>query len=314
MLASNLALEPQWLKAYLVFLSAEKGLSQNTLLAYKRDINKYLIYLKKAGQVVIPVYTPSRESIQDFLGVLKSEGVSGATLVRNIVSLRSLHKFLKQENICKIDPTEDFESYRIWKKLPDVLTEIEVNKLLRVIDINTRQGLRDRAMLELLYATGLRVTELTQLKPSQINWQSGYLIVKGKGSRERIVPIGKTALIITQQYMQKRKNQDDKLPLFLARENKGFSRVGFWKIIKRYAKQAGITKNISPHTLRHSFATHLLAGGADIRIVQEMLGHVDISTTQIYTHIERGKLQAVHKRYHPRAYKRVVACSLFRIF
>jgi integrase/recombinase XerD len=292
---------PAWLAEYMNYLSAEKGLSANTLEAYQNDLLQYLAYLKSQGKVFDPKNPPDRETIQDFLGLLQSQAKASATIVRVLVSLRSLHRFLKQEGGAGHDPTEDFESYKIWKKLPDVLSVAEVEILLRAPDLEARHGLRDRAMLELLYATGLRVSELITLRPDQIRWQESYLIVKGKGGRERLVPIGGPALAITRRYLQERGRQTQEAPLFISRAQRGFSRVGFWKLIRRYARLAGIEKEISPHTMRHSFATHLLAGGADLRVVQEMLGHADISTTQIYTHVDRNRLRDVHKKYHPRS-------------
>lgn len=296
-----IAVTEPWLREFLDYLSAEKGLAQLTVAAYLQDIQSYLKYLEGRGLDFKPGAPPLRQVLQDYLGALQQAAKASATVVRALVALRSLHRFLKNEQWCAADPTEDFESYKLWKKLPDVLTPEEVGRLLRTPDMTKKQGLRDRAMLELLYATGLRVSELVTLDPGRINWEEGYLVVKGKGNRERLVPIGSTALLITKRYLKSRIVPEDHAPLFLARAGKGFTRVGFWKMIKRYALAAGLDKDISPHTLRHSFATHLLAGGADLRIVQEMLGHVDIGTTQIYTHIDRGRLQEIHKRFHPRA-------------
>jgi len=301
MLKKNTTQDPAWLNEFMNFLLAEKGLSSSTLNAYRGDLQLYLSYLESRKITFQPRRPPQREIIQEFLGYLQQQLKASATIVRVLVSLRTLHRFLKNEGIATFDPTEDFESYKLWKKLPDILSVDEVGKLLRAPDLQARNGLRDRAMLELLYATGLRVSELIQLKIDQINWEEGYLIVKGKGNRERLVPIGTTALAITRRYLKARGIKAGDVPLFISRNGREFSRVGFWKLIRRYAREAGIQKRISPHTLRHSFATHLLAGGADLRIVQEMLGHVDIGTTQIYTHIDRGRLQQVHKQFHPRA-------------
>lgn len=292
---------PVWLEDFFLFLSAEKGLAAATLQAYHGDIMQYLTFLEERGIAFEPSRPPDRETIQRFLESLQGRAKASATLVRMLVTLRSLHRFLKREGVSASDPTEDFESYRLWKKLPDVLTVDEVATLLRAPDLEARSGLRDRAMLELLYATGLRVSELVTLTPGQIHWDDGYLQVKGKGRKERIVPIGRTALEITRRYLRARGEAGERDPLFLSRGRKGFSRVGFWKLIRRYARRAGIDKSLSPHTLRHSFATHLLAGGADLRVVQEMLGHADIATTQIYTHVDRSRLKQVHKQFHPRA-------------
>ncbi len=292
---------PAWLLDFLNFLSAEKGLAPKTLEAYQSDLRQYLDYLRGRRIAFTPARPPRREVIQRFLESLQQQARASASVLRMLVSLRSLYRFLKREGVSAEDPTEDFESFRVWKKLPDVLSPEEVNRLLRAPDLEARNGLRDRAMLELLYATGLRVTELVTLTAEQIHWQEGYLRVRGKGRKERVVPVGRTALAITRRYLRERRREDARLPLFLSRGRRGFSRVGFWKLVRRYARRAGIGKKISPHTLRHSFATHLLAGGADLRSVQEMLGHSDISTTQIYTHVDRGYLREVHKKFHPRA-------------
>ncbi len=294
------ATDPAWLREFFTYLRAEKGLSALTLEAYRADILKYLAYLKSRRLAFNPRRPPERQVIQQFLATLQQQARASATIVRLLVSLRGLHRFLKSEDISGSDPTEDFESYKLWKKLPDVLSIQEVERLLRTPDLEAKQGLRDRAMLELLYATGLRVSELVGLRPEQVNWDESYLIVQGKGRRERLVPIGTAALAITRRYLRARGLRPAGIPLFLSRGERGFSRVGFWKVIRRYAQQAGLSKKISPHTLRHSFATHLLAGGADLRLVQEMLGHVDIGTTQIYTHVDRRRLQQVHKQFHPR--------------
>jgi integrase/recombinase XerD len=291
---------PAWLQEFIRALAAEKGLAATTLSAYHSDIMQYLAYLKQRGVELDPHHPPERETIQHFLEDLSLKGKASATIVRAIVTLRSLHRFFKHEGLAAVDPTEDFESYHLWKRLPDVLTVDEVNELLRAPDLEAKHGIRDRAMIELLYATGLRVSELIGLLPGQIHWKEGYVRVMGKGRRERVVPVGRAALAITGRYLRERGKAGERSPLFLARGVRGFSRVGFWKLIRRYAKLAGIEKEISPHTLRHSFATHLLAGGADLRIVQEMLGHADISTTQIYTHVDRSRLKEVHRKYHPR--------------
>ncbi|MCD4814094.1 site-specific tyrosine recombinase XerD [bacterium] len=292
---------PDWLLEFTEYLSAEKGLSPLTLAAYQGDIQQYLAYLALRKISFAPRQPPGREYIQNFLGSLQQQTKASATIVRVLVSLRGLHRFLKTEGTAAYDPTEDFESYRLWKKLPDVLSVAEVEHFLRTPELKMRNGVRDRAMLEMLYATGMRVSELVTVVPGQIHWDEGYVLVKGKGRKERLVPIGMAALAITRRYLEMRGTQAASVPLFLSRPGRGFSRVGFWKLLKRYARKAGITKTISPHTLRHSFATHLLAGGADLRIVQEMLGHADIGTTQIYTHVDRRRLQNVHKQFHPRA-------------
>jgi len=289
------------LKEFLDYLTVEKGLSPLTIAAYRQDLVTYFHFLEQQAVEFNYKQPPDHHVIQRFLGERQRLAKSSATIVRAIVAIRGFHRFLKKEQMTEFDPTENFESYKLWKKLPDVLTTEEVSRLLRMPDLEKKNGLRDRAMLELLYATGLRVSELIGLTADQINWKEAHLIVEGKGRRERLVPIGTTALAITRRYLRTRPADSQEAPLFLARGLKGFTRVGFWKLIKRYTKLAGITKTVSPHTLRHSFATHLLAGGADLRIVQEMLGHVDIGTTQIYTHIDRERLKNIHRQFHPRA-------------
>jgi integrase/recombinase XerD len=291
---------PAWYQEFFNYLAAEKGLAPATLQAYRSDLTQYLKFLRGRKQRFDPASPPDRETLQRFLEAQQARSKSSATLIRMLVALRSLHRFLKREGLAAADPTEDFESYRLWQKLPDVLSVDEVGRLLRAPDLEARHGLRDRAMLELLYATGLRVSELVTLKPGQIHWTDGYVRVKGKGGKERVVPVGRVALAVTRRYLRERGPAEEQAPLFLSRGRRGFSRVGFWKLIQRYARQAGIAKHISPHTLRHSFATHLLAGGADLRAVQEMLGHADIATTQIYTHVDRSRLKQVHKQFHPR--------------
>jgi integrase/recombinase XerD len=292
--------EPAWLGEFFNYLAAEKGLSPATLSAYRSDLKSYLAFLEQRGLRFDPARPPARETLQRFFEHLQLGGRTSATILRALVALRGLHRFLKQEGTAVTDPTEDFESFRMWKKLPDVLSVEEVGRLLRAPDLEARHGVRDRALLELLYAAGLRVSELVGLRPNQIHWDEGYLRVRGKGGKDRVVPVGRVALAITRRYLRERGTAAPNTPLFLSRGVRGFSRVGFWKLIRRYARRAGIAKRVSPHTLRHSFATHLLAGGADLRSVQMMLGHADISTTQIYTHVDREYLKSVHKKYHPR--------------
>jgi len=276
---------PAWLADFVNFLSAEKGLSRATLQAYQSDLAQYLAFLRRSGIRFDPAHPPDRGTVQAFLATLQARSKAPTSLVRMLASLRSLHRFLKREGVSRSDPTEDFESYQIWKKLPSVLSVEEVGRLLRAPDLEARTGLRDRAMLELLYASGLRVSELIGLRPDQIHWEEGFLRVLGKGRKERVVPVGRVALAITQRYLRERRLTRAEGPLFLSRGVRGFSRAGFWKLIRRYARVAGITKHISPHTLRHSFATHLLEAGYDIRTIQELLGHKDVRTTMIYTHV-----------------------------
>jgi integrase/recombinase XerD len=286
---------------FLHYCAAEKGLAPATCEAYHRDLQAYFRYLQKKDIPYHPEHPPGRECIQAFLGGLKLSRKASSTLIRALVTLRVFHRFLKEEGIAEHDPTEGFESFAILKRLPDVLSVEDTARLLREPKLEEKRGLRDRAILEMLYATGLRVSELCALKVSQLNREEGYVRIFGKGGKERVVPVGRPAMALTERYLASRSGVTPEEPVFPAHANRFFTRVGIWKVIKRYAARAGILKNVHPHTLRHSFATHLLSGGADLRIVQEMLGHADLNTTQIYTHVDRARLLGVFKQYHPRA-------------
>jgi integrase/recombinase XerD len=223
---------------------------------------------------------------------------------RALAAARGFYKYLIRENIIDENPIANIELAKVWMRLPDTLSKDEINHLLEQPDLNTILGVRDKAMLELMYATGIRVSELITLTINNINWQVGYLIVVGKGSKERIVPIGKSAIDCLTRYLEggRDKLMKGKIShvLFVNRSGYGLTRQGFWKIVKKYATKGKILKKIHPHTFRHSFATHLLEGGADLRSVQVMLGHSDIATTQIYTHVSRKQLKDIHRKYHPR--------------
>jgi len=284
------------------YLVIERGLSNNTVVSYSRDLRKFIDFLEKND--VSNLSLVSNLHIISFLIELKSQGLSSRTTGRNLTSIRMFFRFLVRENLLKTDPSLNIESPKIRAHLPNVLSISEVESLLSQPDITTLKGLRNRAMLELLYATGIRVSELVNLRLPSFNQEVGYLIAFGKGSKERIIPLGATAqhylkkyLAIVRPKFSKGKMND---VLFLNVSGNKLSRQGFLKIVKRYALKAGISKQLSPHTIRHSFATHLLERGADLRSVQIMLGHVDISTTQIYTHITQKRLKKIHKQYHPR--------------
>jgi integrase/recombinase XerD len=292
----------QLLDQFLHYLVVEKGLSKNTIEAYSHGLNRFLNHLAKKG--VREWEKVTKFDIKTFLLFLKRQGLSTKTVVRNLVAIRTFFKFLVQEGILEVNPVEELESPKLAKTLPKILSLKEVEQLLEQPNPQTSLGIRDRAMLELLYATGMRVSELTQLPINQINLEGGYVLVYGKGSKERIVPLGREAMRWVDLYL---KTARDKLAkerespyLFINRSGKGMSRQGFWKTLKAYGLRAGIRKRITPHLLRHSFASHLLERGADLRSVQIMLGHVDISTTQIYTHVTGERLKKVHQRYHPR--------------
>ncbi|OIP32922.1 MAG: site-specific tyrosine recombinase XerD [Deltaproteobacteria bacterium CG2_30_43_15] len=291
------------LDEFLNYLVVERGLSKNTLESYSRDLNKYLDYLEK--NKIADIKEPSSSHIMAFIYTLKQKGLATKTTARNLVAIKMFYKFLVNENYLEKNPATRIDSPKTWVKLPNTLALNEVEMLLDQPDTNSPLGMRDSAMLELLYATGLRVSELVSLSLNSINLEVGYLIAFGKGNKERIVPIGNQATQKLKEYLEsarKKLLKNSSSPsLFVNRSGNSLSRQGFWKVIKKYTFKAGIKKNITPHTLRHSFATHLLERGADLRSVQTMLGHVDISTTQIYTHVTRERLKKLHNQLHPRA-------------
>jgi len=292
----------QILDQFLHYLIVEKGLSKNTIDAYSHGLNRFLDYLRKKGIQEMP--SVSKFDVRAFLLALKKQGLSTKTVLRNLVAIRTLFQFLIQEGILATNPIEELESPKISKTLPEILTLKEVEQLLEQPNPQTPLAIRDRAMLEVLYATGMRVSELTHLPINQVNLEGGYVLVFGKGSKERIIPLGSEAMKWVALYLKaarERLAKGKESPfLFINRSGRGMSRQQFWKNIKAYGRRAGIRKRISPHLLRHSFASHLLEGGADLRSVQMMLGHVDISTTQIYTHVTGERLKKIHQRYHPR--------------
>jgi len=290
---------------FIHFLVVEKGLAKNTIVSYKRDLNSYITYLKNVEQLE-DLNSVQRPQIVHFLSHLKDTGKSSKTLARHIASIRAFHHFLLREKAVDHDPTVHIESPQHERSLPKVLSMEEVETLLDSPKLTDHFGYRDKAMLEMLYATGIRVSELIGLKIADVHLTMGFVRCMGKGSKERIIPIGKTASDAIEQYLEKgrpkfisKKQRDDSL--FLNHHGKGLTRQGFWKILKRLAMEAGIEKELTPHTMRHSFATHLLENGADLRAVQEMLGHADISTTQIYTHVTKTRLKDVYTKFHPRA-------------
>ncbi|MBI5574338.1 MAG: site-specific tyrosine recombinase XerD, partial [Elusimicrobia bacterium] len=276
----------------------------NTTLAYKRDLESYFEYLKKHFLTLLDI---AEEQIMDYLWERKLLKKSAATIFREQEAIKGFYKFLFTEGHIKINPAVQLKSPKLEKYLPDTLTIEEIEKLLETPDLAKFKDIRNKAILETLYATGMRVSELTELKISDINLDVGFIKCFGKGSKERIVPIGSKAVESVKNYLAIRKKMtkgnpvgDDADFLFLNPSGKKISRISVWKIIKKYAKLAGIIKKISPHTLRHSFASHILERGADLRTIQEMLGHSSISTTQIYTHIDKKFLKQQHKKFHPR--------------
>ena len=287
---------------YLNFLAVEKGISLNTLEAYSRDLNRYTAFAEQKG--VTDIRDISSDTIISFLGDLKGGGLATTSINRSLAAIRGFYKYLLAENVIDENPVAAIELAKVWMHLPDTVNREEMALLLKQPGTKTPLAMRDTAMLELLYATGIRVSELVSLGMGNINWQAGYLVVVGKGSKERIVPIGQTALDCLNRYVEgaRRKLAGGRSAntLFLNRSGNGLTRQGFWKIVKKYVRKAGLNKKVYPHTFRHSFATHLLEGGADLRSVQVMLGHADISTTQIYTHVTRERLREIHRKYHPR--------------
>ena len=297
-------------KLFINYLRTEKSLSENTIYAYCIDLDKFLDFaLNVKGIDVIKKIT--EDTVNDYFNFIsKSDSklnkkFSPKSISRNISSLRSFFKYLESENITDINPMENIDSPKTSRLLPEVLSQEEIEKILSMQDVNDKLGLRDKALLETLYASGLRVSEAINLCISDIFFEEGYLRVKGKGSKERIVPIGQTALKFITLYIKNSrsilKNIKSFDVLFLNFRGNKLSRMGILDIIRKNCSAAGIKRSIHPHTFRHSFATHLLQGGADIRIIQEMLGHSDISTTQIYTHIDKDYLIEIHKSFHPRA-------------
>jgi integrase/recombinase XerD len=288
-----------YLPIYLDYLAIEKGLAKNSLTAYATDLKRFGIWLDDHA-----LETVKRQQIVRYIQSLRSSGISARSVARALAALRGFFRFLVAERHLKHDPTENLDNPKLWSTLPKSLHPSEVEELLAAPDRSTADGARDAAMLELLYATGLRVSELIRVKVEDLVLDAGFLRTFGKGSKERIVPFGdaarKTIAIYIEQYRSQFNRRNDP-HLFLTNRGRPMSRQTFWMKIVRYARQAGIRSHISPHVLRHSFATHLLENGADLRSVQLMLGHSDISTTQIYTHVSRARLQKMYDQFHPRA-------------
>ncbi|RSK27714.1 site-specific tyrosine recombinase XerD [Bacillus sp. HMF5848] len=289
---------------FIHFLTVERGLAHNTLISYERDLRYYSKFIQEQEQIN-NWNDVTRSNIIQYLSFLKGENKSSKTLARQVASIRSFHQFMLREKVTVQDPTVLIESPSLERTLPKVMSSEEVDRLLQAPDLSSPFGVRDKAMLEMLYATGIRVSELITLHVSDVHLEMGFIRCIGKGNKERIVPLGRQAIDAIHSYLQSargkliKNNQPD--TLFVNHHGKPLTRQGFWKILKKNASEAGIKKELTPHTLRHSFATHLLENGADLRAVQEMLGHVDISTTQIYTHVTKARLKDVYKLYHPRA-------------
>ncbi len=302
---SNKNLNREPLDEYLVHLKIERDLAENSIKSYQRDIEKYMQYLET--EKIMDWKVIDRYDIVLFLQKLKEEGISNNSVIRMTSSLRQFHQYLRQEKIMDQDPMQYVETPKKAEVLPKVLSVDEVDKLLQTPDTAKPIGLRDRALLEVMYATGLRISELVELELSELHLSMGFIQTIGKGNKERILPIGGEAVNWLNEYLMdgrpifaKRATEESPY-VFLNARGGGLSRQGVWKNLKKTVQKAGIKQNVSPHMLRHSFATHLLENGADLRIVQELLGHSDISTTQIYTHITKTRMKDIYEQYHPRA-------------
>lgn len=290
---------------YLHFLRVERQLAANTLVSYERDLKSYIQYLKEVEQLD-SLRKVERIHILNHLRHLKETTKTSRTVARHISSIRSFHQFLIRERVVDNDPTVHLEMPQMDKKLPNVLSIEEVDALMQAPALDKANGIRDQAMLELLYASGMRVSECINLDMDDVNLTMGFVRCFGKGGKERIIPLGKSALKACQAYLENGRHNLLKAgektdALFINQRGKRLTRQGFWKLLKQHAQKAGIQKELTPHTLRHSFATHLIENGADLRAVQEMLGHADISTTQIYTHVSKTRLKDVYSQFHPRA-------------
>ena len=294
----------EFIEIFLNYLYVERGLAHNTIISYREDLNIYIGFLIKRN--INSLSKTTKEEIINFMFYQKDRGLSVNSVARRLAAIKMFYRFLVRERILKNDPTGLIDSPKLWKKIPETLSLNEVDSLISQPDIRDRQGIRDRAILEALYATGMRVSEAVNLKVDNVNLDIGFLRCIGKGSKERVIPLGRKAIGSLRRYLRISRPQllnsakKDSEFLFLNRFGKKISRQSLWKIIKRYAREARIKKTIMPHILRHSFATHLLERGADLRSVQEMLGHANISTTQIYTHINKERLKSIHRMFHPR--------------
>jgi integrase/recombinase XerD len=288
---------------FLDFVRLERGLSDNSIDAYERDLARYLTIQTDRGRTSTGLITPG--DVSDYIRVLDDLGLAPSSVARNLTAIRVFHKFLVSEGVDPDNPTENQRPPKVGRKLPEVLTVEEMSSLLEQPDLETSLGTRDRALLEMMYGAGLRVSEAIDLLQSQLIFDIDVVRVFGKGSKERLVPIGGQAQSCVRRYLDTARPELTKprspQNVFLNFRGGRLSRMGVHKVLRKYVLAAGIGKAVSPHTMRHSFATHLLEGGADLRAVQEMLGHADISTTQIYTHIDREYLKEVHRTFHPRA-------------
>ena len=293
------------LQHFIGYLSLERGLVRNSTMAYRSDLTDFIAGLGERGISSFDAVT--RDDIIDYLSECKERGMEVATLARRLVAVKVFFRYLYQERIIRADITDVMDSPKLWRILPEFMSPAEVDAFLNAFPANAKDplALRNRCILEMMYACGLRVSEAAGLKLGSLNFDENIVRVFGKGSKERIVPMGRTAVGILKRYLERSRPELIASPeepmLFVSNRGRPLDRERIWAIVKEAARIAGIRKNIHPHTLRHSFASHLLENGADLRIIQEMLGHADISTTQIYTHVDQQRLLSVHKRFHPRA-------------
>lgn len=291
------------IEQFLDYITLERGLSANTRLAYAADLQKFVRFLE--GRKVTTLNSVTRKLILNFLLAEREQNLSASSASRLFVAIKVWFRFLQQEGLLAQNVTDAMDAPKLWKVLPETLSVKEAIRLLETPAGNKPKAIRDRAVLETFYAAGLRVSELCDLKLDDLHFDAGYLRCMGKGQKERVVPFSERSAAVLQDYLARVRPLYARDPanraFFLARQGRKLSRKTVWQMVKRYAHQAGIVKPISPHTLRHSFATHLLHNGAPLRVIQEMLGHADIATTQIYTHVDQSRLKSIHDKFHPRA-------------
>jgi integrase/recombinase XerD len=285
------------------YLTAERGLADNTVLSYGRDLRKFARYLDSIR--VSSVQKVTRGNVIDFLILEKRNGIASNSLSRYLIAIKMFFRFLVGEGVIESDVAELIESPKLWRVLPETMTIEEVERVLSLPDMSTPEGIRDRAIMEMLYATGMRISELANLKLADYSPRAGTVLCLGKGSRQRIVPVGRQAISAVSLYLRESRPfflKGKASPyLFVSRLKSKFTRAGLWKMIHGYVRKLKLGKKVTPHTFRHSFATHLLANGAELRIIQAMLGHASITTTQFYTHVDKDRLKSIHRKYHPRA-------------
>lgn len=291
-----------YLATYLDYLTVERGASPHTLDAYRRDLRRFIGFMTERGREDIETVTP--EDVLAFIAYLRGFDLSANSVNRSLAAIRGFYRFLSKERKTLASPVDRLATGKTWMLLPNVLSIQDIDRLLAQPGMNSPAAMRDSAILEMLYATGLRVTELIELTVHGIDWQAGFVVVMGKGRKERVTPMSRTAYDLLRRYVEEARGALLKgrmsNSLFVNKSGGKFTRQGLWKLVKKYARAAGMEEKVHPHTFRHTYATHLLEGGADLRAVQVMLGHADIATTQIYMHITRDRLKSVHKRFHPR--------------